>query len=103
MNKEAKARQKIDTLLVSAGWAIQNRDQLNLSAARGVAVREYPLKTGFADYLLFVDRRVIGAIKAAWKFNPDYPDAFDGILWSVERRWCHPTVPDCQERQMTNV
>ncbi len=27
-------------------------------------MREFPLKTGFADYLLFVDRRAIGAIEA---------------------------------------
>ncbi|MBB6576335.1 hypothetical protein HNP33_000383 [Comamonas odontotermitis] len=30
--------------------------QLNLGAARGVAVREYPTDTGPADYVLFVDR-----------------------------------------------
>jgi len=27
-------------------------------------VREFPLKMGYADYLLFVDRRTIGAIEA---------------------------------------
>ena len=31
--------------------------------ARGVAVREFTLKTGFADYLLFTERRPIGAIE----------------------------------------
>ncbi|NLA12586.1 MAG: DEAD/DEAH box helicase family protein, partial [Firmicutes bacterium] len=38
--------------------------ELNLGAAPGVAVREFPLTTGFADYLLFVDRKAIGAIEA---------------------------------------
>jgi type I restriction enzyme, R subunit len=37
---------------------------MNLGAARGVAVREFPLMTGFADYLLFIDRKAIGAIEA---------------------------------------
>ena len=29
-----------------------------------MAIWEYPLKTGSADYLLFVDRRAIGAVEA---------------------------------------
>ncbi len=64
MTPEARARQKIDELLTAAGWAVQHRDQLNLGATRGVAVREFALKTGYADYLLFVDRRAIGAVEA---------------------------------------
>jgi type I restriction enzyme, R subunit len=61
---EQRARQTIDALLTAAGWQVQDRAALNLSAARGVAVREFPLKTGFADYLLFVDRQAIGAVEA---------------------------------------
>ena len=61
---EARARKKIDDLLDAAGWQVQHRDELNLAAARGVAVREFALRTGFADYLLFVDRRAIGAVEA---------------------------------------
>jgi type I restriction enzyme, R subunit len=61
---EAQARAQIDELLAAAGWQVQHRSQLNLAAARGVAVREFPLKTGYADYLLFVDRKAIGAIEA---------------------------------------
>jgi type I restriction enzyme, R subunit len=53
---EARARQKIDQLLAAAGWNVQHFEQLNLSAAVGVAVREFPLKSGLADYLLFIDR-----------------------------------------------
>ncbi|MEO8613068.1 MAG: hypothetical protein ABI690_34565 [Chloroflexota bacterium] len=59
LKPEERARQTIDYLLASAGWVVQHRDELDLSAARGVAVREFPLKTGFADYLLFVDRKAI--------------------------------------------
>jgi hypothetical protein len=36
---EELARQKIDKLLSDCGWVIQNRRTINLSAARGVAVR----------------------------------------------------------------
>ncbi|MBA3947855.1 MAG: DEAD/DEAH box helicase family protein [Herpetosiphonaceae bacterium] len=61
---EERARAEIDRLLEAAGWVVQDRAALNLRAARGVAVREFPLKTGFADYLLFVDRKAIGAVEA---------------------------------------
>src|SRR5260370_39336139 len=61
---EQRARQTIDALLTAAGWQVQDRAALNLSAGGGVAVREFPLKTGFADYLLFVDRKAIGAVEA---------------------------------------
>ena len=61
---EAKARETIDDLLGTAGWRVQSREHLNLGAARAVAVREFPLRTGFADYLLFVDRRPIGVVEA---------------------------------------
>jgi len=30
----------------------------------GVAVREFPLKSGSADYLLFVDRRPVEVVEA---------------------------------------
>ncbi len=67
---EARAREKIDRLLDDAGWQVQGRDEMNLGAGRGVAVREFPLKTGFADYLLFVDRRAIGAVEAKAEGTP---------------------------------
>jgi type I restriction enzyme R subunit len=61
---EEQARETIDAMLEAAGWCLQHRDALNLGAAPGVAVREFPLKTGFADYLLFVHRKAIGAVEA---------------------------------------
>ncbi len=64
MTPEQKARLHIDELLTQTGWAIQNVKEINLSAGLGVAVREYPLHEGFADYLLFVDRKPIGVIEA---------------------------------------
>src|SRR5471032_1059466 len=63
---EQKARQEIDAKLVASGWLVQNRDDLDLSAGRGIAVREFPMKSGFgfADYLLYLDRKALGAIEA---------------------------------------
>src|SRR2546423_659561 len=64
MKPEEQARQKIDDLLTQAGWAVQDRDRFNLSAKRGVAIREFSLSTGAADYLLFVDSDAVGTIEA---------------------------------------
>lgn len=64
MKPEELARQKIDQLLNSAGWSVQDYKALNLSASLGVAVREFPLLSGFADYLLFADRKAVGVIEA---------------------------------------
>lgn len=64
MKPEEEARQKIDNLLVLAGWAIQDINELNLGVSLGVAIREFPLESGYADYLLFVDRKPIGVVEA---------------------------------------
>ena len=64
MTPEAKAREHIDRQLSHAGWVVQDLSQLNLGAAAGVAVREYPTDTGPADYVLFVDRAAVGVIEA---------------------------------------
>lgn len=64
MTPEIKARQLIDQKLEQAGWVIQDMKALNLGAALGVAVREYPTDTGPADYVLFVKRQAVGVIEA---------------------------------------
>lgn len=63
-NPEQIARDKIDGLLRAAGWAVQSKDAANLTAAQGVAVREYATDAGPADYVLFVDRKPVGVIEA---------------------------------------
>jgi type I restriction enzyme R subunit len=60
---EQVARQKIDTMLLDAGWTIQNFRQLNL-AGKGVALREVPLKSGRCDYLLLINRKPVGVVEA---------------------------------------
>ena len=62
---EEFARKKIDKQLKDCGWVIQNRSTINLSASRGVAIREALLKDrDEVDYLLFVDRKAIGTVEA---------------------------------------
>lgn len=64
MKPEEKARQVIDQLLQAAGWVIQDYKQLNPAASLGVAIREFTLETGSADYLLFVDKKAAGVLEA---------------------------------------
>ena len=63
---EEQARQDIDELLTAADWLVQDREQVNLTAGRGIAVREFPMKSGHgeADYLLFVDGAAAGVTEA---------------------------------------
>jgi type I restriction enzyme, R subunit len=64
MTPEQKARREIDRQLAQCGWQVQDYRQMNIFAAQGVAVREFPLTTGSADYLLYVDAKVIGVVEA---------------------------------------
>lgn len=59
MTPEQKARVSIDTLLQQAGWHVCDMAKANIHAARGVALREFPLNTGFgfADYPSFLESR----------------------------------------------
>ena len=61
---EERARQEIDRQLTQCGWEVQDHAQMNISAARGVAAREFPLSTGFADYILYADGKIIGVVEA---------------------------------------
>ncbi len=56
MKPEEKARKQIDKQLETAGWTIQDIEELNYSAGLGIAIREFSIqKAGSADYLLVVD------------------------------------------------
>ena len=61
---EEIARRNIDKLLEDAGWAVQDQENFDPRVSKGIARREFSLETGSADYLLFVDRVVVGAIEA---------------------------------------
>jgi len=64
MNPEEAARIEIDRQLAECGWEVQNHSEMIISAGPGVAIREFPLKTGAADYLLYVDGKAAGIIEA---------------------------------------
>jgi type I restriction enzyme R subunit len=61
---EDKARSAIDARFVACGWLVQSRDEMNLSAGTGVAVREFATASGPVDYALFVDKRFCGVVEA---------------------------------------
>ncbi|NQT11252.1 MAG: hypothetical protein HQ582_00795 [Planctomycetes bacterium] len=60
---EEEARQQIDRQLGRCGWIVQDDSQMNISAGP-VAIREFPLTTGHADYMLYVDGKAIGVVEA---------------------------------------
>jgi len=69
---EQKTRERIDADLTVAGWIVQSRAELDLMAGRGIAVRECQMAPGFgfADYLLYVDRKTIGVVEAKPEGTP---------------------------------
>ncbi|HQW86705.1 MAG TPA: type I restriction endonuclease, partial [Flavobacteriales bacterium] len=64
LTPEQLARERIDQMLLAAGWAVQDKKAFNPSASLGVAVREYDTDVGPADYILFVDRVPVGVVEA---------------------------------------
>ena len=68
-----------------------DRDEINLSAGRGVAIREFKLKQGhgFADYLLFIDCQAVGVLEAITvqkTYTPDLPGDFSGGMVKLSTR-----------------
>ena len=63
---EEQARQTIDDALQKAGWDVQDTSNANVHAAKGVAIREFPLKSGYgtADYLLYINGKAAGVLEA---------------------------------------
>ena len=63
-NPEQIARDKIDEMLIEAGWVVQSKKQIDLSVNIGVVIREYQTDVGPADYVLFVEKKPVGIIEA---------------------------------------
>lgn len=63
---EERARVLIDEQLARAGWSVCDRKEVDLVNHQGVAVREVIMNVehGRADYLLYVDREIVGVIEA---------------------------------------
>ena len=93
---EDVAREKIDKLLAECGWTIQNRSTINLSVARGIAIREGLLKGGNeADYLLFVDGKAIGTVEAKPEGHTligveEQSGKYGKGLLDIYPKWCDP-------------
>src|SRR5688572_16614363 len=64
MTPEQESRQQIDRQLEEADWVVQDYRQMNISAGLGVAIREFPLSGGSADYMLYADAKAIGVVEA---------------------------------------
>jgi type I restriction enzyme R subunit len=66
LTPEERARVLIDEQLTQAGWVVQDRKEIDLVNNVGVAVRETILKSvaGRADYLLYLNRKIVGVIEA---------------------------------------
>jgi len=79
---EARARVEIDRQLTRAGWVVVDTRDLNLFAGPGIAVRETIMAPGHgrADYLLYVDKRVVGVIEAKPAGTP-----LSGVEWQSAR------------------
>lgn len=127
LTPEQQARELIDRALEGAGWVLQNRDEINLTAAQGVAVREFKMLTGhgFADYLLFVDGKAVGALEAkpvgftlsgvelqADKYAHGLPDGlnppvqplpFIYLSTGIETRFINGLDPDPKTRRISAV
>lgn len=75
---EARARVVIDQQLTQAGWLVQKRKDLALGAGQGIALEEAHMKAdhGRVDYLLYVDKKVVGVIEAKPKGTP-----LAGVQW----------------------
>ena len=63
-NPEQIARDKIDQMLIKSGWLVQSKDEVNLSAGLGIALRETNTESGSADYILFINSKAVGVIEA---------------------------------------
>lgn len=94
---EQRARVLIDRQLADAGWSVQDKADRNLFAADGVACREVVMKQshGRADYLLHVDKKVVGVIEA----KPE-GTTLSGVEWQ-SAMYATGLPPDTRLRAIT--
>ena len=78
LTPEEQARELIDTQLTQAGWFVCDRRDIDLVNHYGCAVREFIMKPdhGRADYLLYVDKQIVGVIEAKPVGTP-----LSGVQW----------------------
>lgn len=66
LTPEERARDLIDLQLTLAGWSVVGRSHIDLVSHQGVAVKEVIMAAdaGRADYILYVNRSMVGVIEA---------------------------------------
>ena len=112
-----RKRVLIDGQLTQAGWYVCDRDQIDLVNHVGVAVREVIMAEGHGrvDYLLYVDRQVVGVIEAKpvgtplagvqWQsamYATGLPDAYQDQAVLVDGRLPFVFEASGSETQFTN-
>lgn len=85
---EPRARERIDRLLAQAGWHVYGAEQVDLASHRGVAIQEFPLRSGHS----FADYPVLRA------FRDKLPEIFPGRTWSPR-----PSSSGRVRRKQTNI
>jgi type I restriction enzyme, R subunit len=78
LHAEQRARVLIDEQLRAAGWRVSGASDLDLIHHPASAVREIRMKRGHGqvDYLLYVDRKIVGVIEAKPEGTP-----LSGVEW----------------------
>ena len=102
LTPEDQARENIDQQLKDCGWIIQDMSDMNIMAGLGVAVREFQLTTGEADYGLYIDGKVAGVIEAKKRaprlpeLKPKPTSTPKAFLMESRTTDCRfPSPPDC--------
>ncbi len=93
---EQQARERIDKQLRQAGWAVQDKNQINFNVFAGVAVREFGTDVGPADYVLFIDRQPVGVIEAKREEHGEHLTQVEeqsGEYATAKLRWIKGGVP----------
>lgn len=105
MDPEDVARRNIDSMLERSGWIVQDRENLDLGASMGVAVREYPLGKETCDYALFIDRHPAGVVEAkpeGWTLLGVTPQS-DKYLEGLGNKFRHAPRPPPFSYETTGI
>ena len=94
---EQRARVLIDRQLTEAAWSVQDKNNLNLFASEGVAVREVGMAAGHgrADYVLYVEKKAVGVIEAKPEGTP-----LSGVEWQ-SAMYADGLPPDVRLKALT--
>lgn len=87
---QKKASMATNILVRDYGIPVRNVDYRGIDISSDVHVRRVFLRTGLID-----EDDVDAVVAAARKLNPQYPGELDVPTWSIGRRFCHPSGPEC--------